>query len=99
MQLVKKQTLRQDLEAILLTRYEETNDSLHIYNENLNIRLQTLEEMKALICALEQVNKDIKNAKVSNGFKTIAIKVKNCFCESVILTYMESGDYYIEAFK
>lgn len=97
--LVKKETLRKDLEGILLTRYEETDDSLYTYNQNLNIRLQTLEEMKALITSLQEVNKDIKNAKVSKDFKRIEIKVENCFCKSVILTYVESSDYYKETFE
>lgn len=82
-----------------LTRYEETDDSLYTYNQNLNIRLQTIEEMKALITALQEVNKDIKNAKVSKDFKRIEIKVENCFCKSVILTYVESSDYYKETFE
>lgn len=97
--LVKKKTLREDLEGILLTRYEETDDSLYTYNQNLNVRLQTLEEMKALITSLQEVNKDIKNAKVSKDFKRIEIKVENCFCKSVILTYVESSDYYKETFE
>ena len=96
--LVKKETLREDLEGILLTRYEETDDSLY-YNQNLNVRLQTLEEMKALITALQEVNKDINNAKASKDFKRIEIKVENCFCKSVILTYVESSDYYRESFE
>lgn len=97
--LVKKETLREDLEGILLTRYEETDDSLYTYSQNLNVRLQTLEEMKALIIALQEINKDIKNAKVSKDLKRIEIKVENCFCKSVVLTYVESGDYYREAFE
>lgn len=97
--LVKKEALREDLEGILLTRYEETDDSLYTYNQNLNVRLQTLEEMKALITALQEVNKDIKNAKVSKDFKRIEIKVESCFCKRVILTYVESSDYYRESFE
>lgn len=97
--LVKKETLREDLEGILLTRYEETDDSLYTYNQNLNVRLQTLEEMKALITALQEINKNIKNAKVSDNFKRIEIKVENCFCKSIILTYVESSDYYRESFE
>ena len=97
--LVKKETLREDLEGILLTRYEETDDSLYTYNQNLNVRLQTLEEMKALITALQEVDKDINNAKASNDFKRIEIKVENCFCKSVVLTYVESSDYYRESFE
>ncbi|EEO26016.1 hypothetical protein [Helicobacter winghamensis] len=97
--LIKKETLREDLEGILLTRYEEIDDTLFTYNQNLNVRLQTLEEMKALITALQEVNKDIKNAKVSDGFKKIEIEVENCFCKSVVLVYVESSDYYRESFK
>ena len=73
--LAKKETLREDLEGILLTRYEETDDSFYTYNQNLNVRLQTLEEMKALITALQEVDKDINNAKASKDFKRIEIKV------------------------
>lgn len=97
--IVKKETLREDLEGILLTRYEETDDTLYTYNQNLNVRLQTLEEMKALISALKEIIKDIKNAKVSDDFKEIVIEVENCFCKSVVLTYVESSDYYRESFK
>lgn len=97
--LVKKETLREDLEGILLTRYEETDDSLYTYNQNLNVRLQTLEEMKALITALQEVDKDINNAKASKDFKRIEIKVENCFYKSVVLTYVESGSYYRESFE
>lgn len=97
--LVKKETLREDLEGIFLTRYEETDDSLYTYNQNLNVRLQTLEGMKALITALQEVNKDIKNAKASKDFKRIEIKVENCFCKRVVLTYVESSDYYRESFE
>lgn len=55
--------------------------------------------MKALITALQGINKDIKNAKVSKDFKRIEIKVENCFCKSVVLTYVESNDYYREVFE
>lgn len=96
--LVKKETLRADLEGILLARYEETDDSLYTHNKNLNVRLQTLEEMKALMIALKEVIKDIKNAKVSDDFKRIEIEVENCFCKSVILTYDEACDYYKASF-
>ncbi len=97
--LVKKETLREDLEGILLTRYEETDDTLYTYHQNLNVRLQTLEKMKALISALKEIIQDIKNAKASDNFKRIVIEVKNCFCKNVVLTYVESSDYYRASFK
>ena len=55
--------------------------------------------MKALITALQEVNKDINNAKASKDFKRIEIKVENCFCKGVVLTYVESSDYYRESFE
>lgn len=72
--LVKKETLREDLEGILLTRYEETDDSLYTYNQNLNVRLQTLEEMKALSLLCKKSIKTLRMQKLARILKELKLK-------------------------
>lgn len=86
------ETLKENLENTLRYWYEITNDEL--FTESLDARLESLEEMKALILAIKTIKSEKFNPK---NLDIITIKTEAKL--DVVLEYNKNEDLYDLAFR
>ncbi|PZT47173.1 hypothetical protein B6S12_10475 [Helicobacter valdiviensis] len=86
------ETLKENLENTLRYWYEITNDEL--FTESLDARLESLEEMKALILAIKTIKSETFNPKNLN-----IITIKTEAKLDVVLEYNKNEDLYDLAFR